>query len=82
MRWVRRTHRTVTESNGASELDEVTGGHRVLGQERDEVVDRVVNTVVSGEERLDGREKEHRAVSSSTAVTTVSEVFVGSRMHV
>ena len=40
----------------------------MLGEEGDEVVDGVVDTIVSSEERLDGREQEHRAISSSTTV--------------
>lgn len=54
----RGTYRAVRQSNGTGELDEIASTDRVvLLHERDQVVDRVVNTVVSREVRLNGREE-------------------------
>ena len=53
------TYRTVTKSDGTSELDEVSSGHGVLGQEWDEVVDGIIDTIVGRETWLNGREEEH-----------------------
>ena len=62
------TYGAVTESDGTSKLDEISSrDRRVLSHEGDEVVNRVIDTVVGREQRLNGREKEHRAVSSATA---------------
>ena len=62
------TYRTVAESDSAGELDEVASGDGVFGQEGNEVVDGVVDTIVSSEKRFDGGEQEHRAVSSAATV--------------
>ena len=61
------TYRAVAYSDRTSELYEVTSRDlRELRQEGDQVVDRVGDTEVREERGLDGREDEHRAVSSST----------------
>ena len=62
-------HRAVADSDGTSELDEVTSRDgRELREEGDQVVDTVVNTRVLGAARLDRREDEHRTVSASTTI--------------
>jgi hypothetical protein len=59
----------VGERHRARELDEVAGADRgVLGEEGDQVVDAVVDAVVRREVGLDGREQEHGAVRSTSAV--------------
>ena len=62
------TYGAVAESDSACELNKVRGRDGVLGHEGDKVVDRVVDTVVGRKKRLNGREQEHRAVCSTTAV--------------
>ena len=64
----RTTHRAVGEGNGTSELNQVASADRMKGQEVEEVVDTVGDTVVGLEERLNSREKKHRAVSSTATV--------------
>ena len=61
-------YRAVAESNGTSELDEISSADRVPRQEVEEVVNTVGNTVVGHEERLNSREEEHGAVGTSTTV--------------
>ena len=62
-------YRAVTESDSTSKLDKVTSTDGVvLLHERNQVVDRVVDAVVSGKVGLDGGEEEHGAVSSATSL--------------
>ena len=65
----RGAYGAVGQRDGAGELDHVAWrDRRVLLQEVDEVVNAVADAVVGLEERLDGREDEHRAVGAATAV--------------
>ena len=60
------TDRAVGDSDSTGKLDEVTSRDLgELGEEGDEVVDRVGDTEVCEECGLDGGEDEHRTVSSS-----------------
>ena len=43
----------------------------MLGQERNQVVDTVIDTVVRGKVGLDSREQEHGAVSSAATVNRI-----------
>ena len=59
-------YRAVAESDGTSKLDEITSTDGVvLLHEGNEVVDGVVDTVVSRKVGLDGREEQHGAVSTA-----------------
>jgi len=70
-----RSTRALTHSNGTGELNEVTSGDVVVGQDGEQEVDRIDDTDVSEEEGLDGREKERRTIS-----TTATEfAFPGQR---
>ena len=63
------TDRAVGDSDSTGKLDEVTSRDLgELGEEGDEVVDRVGDAEVCEECGLDGGEDEHRSVSSSTTV--------------
>lgn len=54
------TYGAVAESDGSGKLDYVSStDRRVLGHERDQVVDTVVDAAVRMERRLDSREQEH-----------------------
>lgn len=58
----------VAERDSTSELDEIASTDGVvLLHKRNEVVDRVVDTVVGREIWLNRREEEHRAVGASAA---------------
>jgi hypothetical protein len=62
----------VAQRDRACELDEVASADRVAREERDQVVDAVVDTVVCGEVGLDGREEEHRAVGATAGLGTLA----------
>ena len=58
--------RAVGDTDRAGELDEVTSGHKVTREERRQGIDGVINTIVRSKGGLDGREKDHRPISSGT----------------
>lgn len=61
-----RSTRAVTETNCCSELDQISSGDKMAGQERRECIRTVGCASVLGEICLDVREEEDRSVGSIT----------------
>ena len=69
------TYGAVAESDGTSELDEVSSTDGVERQEVEQVVNTVGDTVVGLKEGLNGWEEEHGAIGTSTAENSLEGPF-------